>query len=151
MFKVGDKVKVIGNDAAGLHHGFEIGDEVVIVEIFHSNSFGMCCKCERDGCRYTQYILPCDLELVKNNGYSSEDYKHYNKSILGKDGIITTVDVYRVLEAFSVTNPQLQHIVKKALCAGQRGHKDYLRDLQDVVDSAKNAIEMEKQMDKCNA
>ena len=69
---------------------------------------------------------------------------HYDKIITGKDGTKTTVDVYRVLDAFDVTNPQLQHLIKKALCAGKRGHKDYLKDLQDIVDSAQNAIDMEK-------
>ena len=139
---------MIRSDGGGLHHGFEVGDKVVITEIFHSDRFGLCCECGRDGRYLLQYVLPCDLELVKNNSYSADAYDHYNKSILGKDGTKIIVDVYRVLDAFNVTNPQLQHIVKKALCAGQRGHKDYLRDLQDIVDSAKNAIEMRKQKEK---
>ena len=52
------------------------------------------------------------------------------------------VDVYDVLQAFAVTNPALQHLVKKALAVGQRGHKDAAEDLQDIVDSAKRAQEL---------
>lgn len=44
------------------------------------------------------------------------------------------VDVYDVLAAFKVTNPALQHLVKKALAVGQRGHKDAETDYQDIID-----------------
>ena len=52
------------------------------------------------------------------------------------------VDVYDVLQAFAVTNPALQHLIKKALAVGQRGHKDAAEDLQDIVDSAVRAKEL---------
>lgn len=52
------------------------------------------------------------------------------------------VDVYRVLELFEVTDPALQHIVKKALCAGQRGAKDFRKDLEEIVDTGNRRIEM---------
>jgi hypothetical protein len=55
------------------------------------------------------------------------------------------IDVYDVLQAWSVTNPALQHLIKKALCPGERGHKGRQEDLQDVLDSAKRAIELERQ------
>lgn len=51
-------------------------------------------------------------------------------------------DVYDVLKAFDVTCPALQHLIKKALCAGLRGHKDKTQDLKDILDSAKRAIEL---------
>lgn len=56
-----------------------------------------------------------------------------------------TIDVYDVLQAFEVTNPALQHLVKKALCAGLRGHKDRQQDLNEILESAKRAIELEKE------
>ena len=59
----------------------------------------------------------------------------YNRKIKG-----VTVDVYDVLKAFDVTCPALQHLIKKALCAGLRGHKNRTQDLQDIVDSAHRAI-----------
>lgn len=52
------------------------------------------------------------------------------------------VDVYSVLEAFEVTNPALQHLIKKALCVGIRGHKTKEQDLKDIVDSAVRATEL---------
>lgn len=63
----------------------------------------------------------------------------YNRTIKG-----VTVDVYDVLQAFNVTNPALQHLIKKALCAGLRGHKDRMQDLIETRDSAIRAIELEE-------
>ena len=54
-----------------------------------------------------------------------------------------TIDVYDVLTAFNVTNPALQHLVKKALCAGLRGHKDKAQDMAEILESAKRAVELE--------
>jgi len=53
------------------------------------------------------------------------------------------IDVYDVLQAFEVTNPALQHLIKKALCAGLRGHKDRQQDLNEILESARRAIELE--------
>lgn len=58
-----------------------------------------------------------------------------------KPGIF--VDVYDVLMAWNVTNPALQHLIKKALQAGNRGHKSREQDLQDIIDSAIRAKELE--------
>lgn len=58
-----------------------------------------------------------------------------------KPGIF--VDVYDVLMAWSVTNPALQHLIKKALQPGERGHKSREQDLQDIIDSAIRAKELE--------
>ncbi len=62
----------------------------------------------------------------------------YNRPCKG-----VTIDVYDVLQAFEVTNPALQHLIKKALCAGLRGHKDRQQDLNEILESAKRAIELE--------
>jgi len=55
---------------------------------------------------------------------------------------IDRLDVYRLLDLFKVTCPVAQHIVKKALAAGQRGHKDTRHDWQDIADSAARRLQM---------
>jgi len=62
----------------------------------------------------------------------------YNRKCKG-----ITIDVYDVLLAFDVKNPALQHLIKKALCTGIRGHKNKEQDLQDIIDSALRAKELE--------
>ncbi len=71
-----------------------------------------------------------------------EEDKPKNKYHRDLKGV--TVDVYDVLKAFEVTDPALQHLIKKALCAGLRGHKNKDQDLQDILDSAKRAVELNK-------
>lgn len=83
-------------------------------------------------------------ECTLNDQYAEieqvRQHHHYFKDVSNLDEI----DVYMVLKLFNVTDPCLQHIAKKALCAGQRGHKDFERDLQDILDTAKRAIEINK-------
>ena len=58
----------------------------------------------------------------------------YDRIIKGKYNTGTcTVDVYRVLSAFEITEPELQHCIKKLLAAGQRGVKDYHQDLREAA------------------
>jgi len=66
----------------------------------------------------------------------------YDRRITDKDGKSITVDVYDVLKAFNVTCPALQHLIKKGLCAGLRGHKNINTDLREILISAKRAIEL---------
>lgn len=49
------------------------------------------------------------------------------------------IDVYDVLDAFKVENPAVQHAIKKMLCAGQRGYKDYEQDLDEAIQSLERA------------
>jgi len=45
------------------------------------------------------------------------------------------IDVYRVLHMFEVTDPCVQHAVKKLLAAGDRGHKDVRTDIDEAIQS----------------
>ena len=57
---------------------------------------------------------------------------HYFKDV----SKLQTIDVYRALALFNVTDPCLQHAVKKLLVAGGRGGgKDISRDIQEAIDT----------------
>ena len=66
-------------------------------------------------------------------------HNHYFKKTVHLDA----VDVYRVLELFNVTDPCLQHAIKKLLCAGGRGAKDMEQDVQEAMDT------LERYQDMC--
>lgn len=66
-------------------------------------------------------------------------HSHYFKNVRHLDGI----DVYRVLDLFVVTDPCLQHAIKKLLCAGGRGAKDMEQDVQEAMDT------LERWQDMC--
>lgn len=55
------------------------------------------------------------------------------------------VDVYRVLELFDVSNPELAHAIKKLLVAGGRGHKNITKDVQEAIDSLERWKEMRQE------
>lgn len=60
----------------------------------------------------------------------------YDKNILDKyTGEPSTVDVYRVLDAFQVTSQPRGHAIKKALNAGQRGKGGEFEDIVEAIDA----------------
>ncbi len=65
-------------------------------------------------------------------------HSHYHKSVKHLD----SVDVYRVLSLFGVTDPCVQHAAKKLLCAGQRGAKDFSKDIREAVDTLERCLDM---------
>jgi hypothetical protein len=62
---------------------------------------------------------------VKNHAHYKKDVSH-----------LEWIDVYRVLGLFRVTDPCLQHAVKKLLVAGGRGAgKSMDQDVQEAIDT----------------
>ena len=94
--------------------------------------------CENDEIVYTrsQYVEAIEKEVPE----LSDVRNKYDVQIVGKDGVKTTVDVYRVLNAFEVHDAATQHAIKKLLAAGKRGHKDYVQDLKEGIASVELAI-----------
>lgn len=77
----------------------------------------------------------------------SEQNKKYRRKLIGwapgtDKPMAVDVDVYRVLDAFQVKDPAIQHLVKKALAAGERGHEDRIQDYKDIVHSANSALDL---------
>lgn len=72
------------------------------------------------------------------------------QTIHGNDrGLQIFVDVYDVLRAFEVSDPAIQHAVKKLLCTGIRGHKDRKQDLQEAVQAIERALDVIKAEEVC--
>lgn len=71
---------------------------------------------------------------------STRKHSHYHKDV----GHLLTMDVYRLCERFEINDPSgaTQHAIKKLVCAGQRGSKGLLQDLQEAVDTINRRIEM---------
>jgi hypothetical protein len=68
-----------------------------------------------------------------------DKHPHYFKDVSG----LTHIDIYRVLDLFAVSEPCLQHAIKKLLVAGGRGAgKDPYRDVSEAIDSLERWREM---------
>lgn len=65
-------------------------------------------------------------------------HDHYKKYV----SHLKQIDVYRVLDLWGVTNPAVQHAIKKLLNAGQRGAKTYEQDIREAYDSIARALQM---------
>jgi len=98
--------------------------------------------CDKRVITMSDEALNTYFEPVEELEYTPPTQNKYNRTIIGKEAKSCIVDVYDVLKAFEVTNPALQHLIKKALCVGIRGHKDSSTDLQDIIDSAIRAKEL---------
>jgi hypothetical protein len=82
--------------------------------------------------------LPLDVALKL--APKVKQHNHYFKDVSKLD----TIDVYRVLSMFNVTDPCLQHAIKKLLVAGGRGAgKDINRDIKEAIDSLVRWQEMQ--------
>jgi hypothetical protein len=56
-----------------------------------------------------------------------------------------TIDIYRVLQIYEVTDPCIQHAVKKLLCAGKRGYKEVEKDVEEAIMSLQRWGEMRRE------
>lgn len=66
-------------------------------------------------------------------------HSHYHKDVEH----LKTIDVYRTLELFGVTDQALGHAIKKLLCAGQRGAgKTFEQDVREAVDTLNRRLQM---------
>ena len=76
------------------------------------------------------------LYYNNNNSYIDNPYivdiSKYNK-----------LDIYRILSLYDVTDPCLQHSIKKLLCAGKRGVKNQTQDINEAILSLKRLLEMQ--------
>ena len=66
-----------------------------------------------------------------------EKHSHYKKDV----SHLNVIDPYRISDLYDL-HPCADHIMKKSLCAGNRGHKDMLRDIQDIIDTAERWKQM---------
>lgn len=71
-------------------------------------------------------------------------YPHYHKDV----SKFNSVDVYRVIDLFGVTEHTIGHAIKKLLCAGVRGAKDREKDVREAVDTLNRHLQMKAE--DCN-
>lgn len=68
----------------------------------------------------------------------SEEFPHYFRDV----SHLKTIDVYRIIDLFGVTNPCDQHALKKILAGGKRGAKDTIKDTKEAIVTLRRKLEM---------
>jgi len=86
-------------------------------------------------------VLGPIVDMSKNTGHIfvdsskptiAKEHSHYFKDV----SKLKTIDVYRVLDLFNVTDPAIAHATKKLLVAGGRGAgKDINKDIKEAIDT----------------
>ena len=69
---------------------------------------------------------------------SNPEFSHYYKPV----SHLYYIDVYRILKLYEVTDPCIQHAIKKLLVAGGRGVKDAKKDFEEARASIDRALNM---------
>lgn len=74
-------------------------------------------------------------ELQKNEQHDTgTHYRFEHKGI--------KLDPFRIAQIYGMTDFCMMTILKKTLCAGNRGHKDFEQDLKDIICAAQRKLEM---------
>ena len=92
---------------------------------------------EKESTMQEQLDYADELRNMGESGWSKEKHNHYKKDVSHLD----MIDPYRIADLYAL-HPCADHIMKKSLCAGNRGHKDTLRDIQDIIDTAERWKQM---------
>jgi hypothetical protein len=82
-------------------------------------------------------IWPYSVRIYWRFIMKNDTGKHYRFTFRG-----IKLDPARICDIYKVTNLVQGSIIKKALCAGNRGHKDLLRDIDDIITGAQRWKEM---------
>lgn len=92
------------------------------------------------------YVNAIEARYPKEDNQDLKKYKHYFKDVSNLDYI----DIYRVISLWNVTDPCIQHAIKKLLVAGNRGYKDVEKDIQEAIDSLERWKEMKAETKSFN-
>lgn len=92
---------------------------------------------EKPTSHYGDLLWKREKELIIDKLVDEVKHSHYKKDV----SHLNVIDPYRIADLYAL-HPCAEHIMKKSLCAGNRGHKDTLRDIQDIIDTAERWKQM---------
>jgi len=81
------------------------------------------------------FKMPSDIEVFYED--KKDPGAHYRHEFKG-----VKLDPFRIAYAYMMKSFAMMTILKKCLCAGNRGHKDYKTDLLDIISAAQREIEI---------
>lgn len=72
---------------------------------------------------------------------------HYYKDV----SHLQSIDIYRICKLYDVTDPCIQHAIKKLLCSGIRnGGKDQKQDILEVIETLNRWLKMLEEDNNAN-
>ena len=125
--QVEDKTKATPEDT--LHKGSK-------EELYETYWQGLTSEQKRAALAHVMQVAPVAERREEQN--LAHVYPHYHKDV----SKFKSVDVYRVIDLFGVTDHAQGHAIKKLLCAGVRGDKNYNQDIKEARDTLNRRLQM---------
>lgn len=91
---------------------------------------------------WIEYLQSHNIEYPGSASYNAKNNNNNNPYIVDISKY-NKLDIYRILSLYNVTDPCLQHSIKKLLCAGKRGVKNQIQDINEAILSLKRFVEMQ--------
>lgn len=101
-------------------------DRIDVLSAYKNFGIESCIQLSRNF--YAPVEVPTDSKKARS---------HYMKEYKG-----IKLDPARICKVYGQTDILMTTIVKKALAAGERGHKDFRQDLIDIISAAERRLEM---------
>jgi hypothetical protein len=95
-------------------------------------------------------LAPKDGDEIKRDVDPGAHYRFEHRVNLTEQDeargyVIVKLDPFRISTIYQMTDFALDTILKKCLCAGNRGYKDFAQDLRDIIGAAQRRLEMLKE------
>lgn len=91
---------------------------------------------------WIEYLQSHNIEYPSSASYNAKNNNNNNPYIVDISKY-NKLDIYRILKLYDVSDPCLQHAIKKLLCAGKRGVKNQIQDINEAILSLKRFVEMQ--------
>lgn len=89
-----------------------------------------------------EYICKYGIEQAR------EYYKQGNSHYFIDVSNFKEIDFYVIARLYGITDPNIQHVIKKLLAVGKRnGGKSAKQDIQECIDSLNRKLEIDKLLD----
>lgn len=88
-----------------------------------------------------EYLQSHNIEYPSSASYNAKN--NNNNPYIVDISKYNKLDIYRILKLYEVSDPCLQHAIKKLLCAGKRGVKNQTQDINEAVQSLQRFLEMQ--------
>ena len=90
---------------------------------------------------WIEYLQSHNIEYPSSASYNAKN--NNNNPYIVDISKYNKLDIYRILKLYEVSDPCLQHAIKKLLCAGKRGVKNQIQDINEAILSLKRLLEMQ--------
>lgn len=91
---------------------------------------------------WIEYCQSHNIEYPSSASYNAKNNNNNNPYIVDISKY-DKLDIYRILKLYEVSDPCLQHSIKKLLCAGKRGSKNFITDINEAIIALQRCIEMQ--------